>query len=103
MSDHLSIALSAAVPLHIAELKAKGGPNDEDLKKAVAMSAVLGERADVLMFGAGKKGKKGEVADMFNGTARAIAVLSFMPGGISLFGGHWEAKNILASSGNPPA
>jgi hypothetical protein len=65
------------------------------------MSAVLGERGDVLLFGAGKKGKKGEVAEIFNGLARALAVLSFFPGGVTLFGSHWETK-IEETVGKPP-
>jgi len=89
MSDHLSIALSAAVPLHIAELKAKGGPDAADLKKAQELSQILGERGDILLFGGGKKG---EAADQFNRVARALAVLAYCPGGVTLFGGHWEAK-----------
>jgi len=101
MSNQLSIALSAAVPLHILELQAKGGPDADDLKKAWAMSAVLGERGDVLLFGGGKKGKKGEVAEIFNGLARALAVLSYVPGGVTLFGSHWETK-IEEKLGKPP-
>ena len=89
MSDHLSIALSAAVPLHIAELKAKGGPDAADLKKAQELSQILGERGDILLFGGGKKG---EAADQFNRVAMALAVLAYCPGGVTLFGGHWEAK-----------
>jgi hypothetical protein len=33
-----------------------------------------------------------EVAEIFNGLARALAVLSFVPGGVTLFGSHWETK-----------
>ncbi|MEK6609189.1 MAG: hypothetical protein AABZ30_16140 [Myxococcota bacterium] len=42
------------------------------------------------MFGGGKPG---EVADLFNRTAKAIAVLSFAPGGVTVFGQHWEAQH----------
>ena len=89
MNNHLAIAMSAAVPLHIMRLQAKGGPTDEDMKQAQEVSDKLGERGDVLLFGGGKKG---EVADLFNGTANAIACLSFVPGGITIFGEHFEAK-----------
>jgi hypothetical protein len=99
MSNNLSIALSAAVPLHIVELKAKGGPDAADLKKAQELSQILGERGDILLFGGGKKG---EAADMFNSTAHALAVLSFLPGGVKLFGGHWETK-IEDAAGKSPS
>jgi len=94
MSDtgHLPTAMAAAVPLHIMQLKEKGGPNADDMAEAQKTSGMLGERGDVLLFGPGKKGKKGECADLFNRTARAIAVLSFCPGGITIFGYHFEAE-----------
>jgi hypothetical protein len=81
--------LGISVPLHIHSLEEKGGPTDEDMKKAKEFSSVLGERGDILLFGGGKKG---ECAEMFNRTAQAIAVLAFVPGGISIFGSHFEAK-----------
>jgi hypothetical protein len=99
MDNNLSIALSAAVPLHILELQAKGGPDADDFTKATAMSAVLGERGDVLLFGSKKKG---EAAEIFNGLARALAVLSFVPGGVRLFGNHWETK-IEKTVGKTPS
>ena len=81
--------MATAVPLHIMQLQDKGGPSDEDMKKAQDVSDKLGERGDVLLCGGGKKG---ECADLFNGTAHAIAVLAFVPGGIEIFGQHFEAK-----------
>jgi len=84
----LAIAMSAAVPLHIMQLQEKGGPDATDLKKAQETSDMLGERGDVLLFGGGKTG---EAADLFNRTAHTIAVLAFVPGGIDIFGQHFEA------------
>ncbi len=87
--DLLSIAMSAAIPLRIMQLKARGGPSKEDIQKAQKTSEMLGERGDVLIFGGGKKG---EAAELFNRTAQAIAVLSFVPGGVTIFGQHFEAN-----------
>ena len=84
----LSIALSAAVPLHILRLKEQGGPRREDIEACQAWSTELGEHGDVLLFGGGKPG---QAAALFNQLARSIAVLSFWPGGVSLFGQHWES------------
>ena len=89
MSDILKIALSAAVPLRILELRSKGGPDDVDLDFARGFAHVLGEKGDILQY-RGKK--KGETAEIFNGLARAIAVLSFCPGGIKVFGEHWVGE-----------
>jgi hypothetical protein len=83
----LGIALSAAVPLRVWELEQKGGPSDEDLKRAGEFSQVLGERGDVLLFG----GKKGEAGNLFNRLAESIAVLAFCPGGIRTFGMEFAA------------
>ena len=86
---HLSDMMALAVPLYISKLKAKGGPDAEDYKRATEFSSVLGERGDILLFGGGKKG---ECADMFNRTAEAVAILSYSPGGVTVFGSHFEAK-----------
>ena len=81
-------ALATAVPMHILELKKKGGPSKEDYADVGSFSAQLGAKGDVLLYGSCKKG---EAAELFNKTARAIAVLSFCSGGITIFGMHFEA------------
>jgi len=90
MSDHtLSIALSAAVPLWIIGLKEKGGPSSEDwawLKEAQDILTNVGEG----ILYASKK--KSETAKAFNAVAKAIAIMSFLPGGITLFNQHWESS-----------
>lgn len=86
--DILRSMMQMAVPLHIMRLKEKGGPTAEDMKKAQETSDILGERGDILLCGGGKKG---EAADQFNRTAHAIAVLAFCPGGLDIFGSHFEA------------
>ena len=87
-SSLLTTMMQTAVPLYIERMKAKGGPDDEDRKKAQETSEILGERGDILLFGGGKKG---ECADQFNRTAEAIAILAFCPGGVEIFGSHFEA------------
>lgn len=84
----LHTMMGMAVPLHILKLKEKGGPDADDMRIAQETSDILGARGDVLLFGGGKKG---ECADQFNRTAAAIAVLAFCPGGIAIFGQHFEA------------
>ncbi len=86
MRRELTIALEAAIPLHIHEWKEiKPVPSDyEDIRKR--LPKLLGEKGDVLLYGGGKKG---EAAYIFNEVARAIALLSFLPGGITIFGSHY--------------
>jgi hypothetical protein len=59
---------------------------------------VLAEKGDVLLFGSKQKG---QAADLFNRLARAIAVLSFCPGGVHLFGRHWQAPAAKPSVTRP--
>lgn len=87
-NNNLMTMMQMAVPLHVLQLKEKGGPTASDMAKAEESSGMLGERGDVLLFGGGKKG---ECADLFNRTAHAIAVLAFCPGGVDIFGQHFEA------------
>ena len=51
---------------------------------------LLGSQGDVLLFGGGKKG---EAADMFNKMAEGIALMSFLPGGVRVFGVHWDTTH----------
>ena len=88
-NNNLKDALSCAVPIHIEELKKQGGPSDIDFKEISEFGSVLAAKGDVLLFGSKKKG---EAADLFSRTAKALAVLSFLSGGVSLFGCHFETK-----------
>ena len=87
--DLLAISLSAAVPLWAMKMKARGGPTEEEQKRAGETGQLLAERGDRLLF---RSRVPGETAELFNRTAEAIAVLSFCPGGVTLFGSHWETK-----------
>jgi len=84
----LGISLAPAVMLRIEEMKLVGGPSADDLAAAVRYGSVIANRGDVLLH---KGGKEGEAAALFNQMARTIATLSFMPGGVTLFGNHWES------------
>ena len=90
MSDSiLSIALSTAVPLHILELERNGGPTPEDAAGMPTIAQELAEHGDLLLF---KSRKPGETARLFNREARGIALLAFAPGGVTIFGRHYEAR-----------
>ena len=102
MNDILPELMRMAVWLKVEEIKARGGPTPEDMKRAQKTADMLGERGDVLLCGGGKKG---ECADLFNRTAHAYAVLAFVPGGVSVFGHCFEANLIdpvaVSSEGKP--
>lgn len=83
----LPIFLSCSVPLRIMEMLRKGGPTDLDYELARNFRDALAEHGDTLLYG----GKPGEAASLANRLAHAIAVLAFSPGGIIIFGQHFEA------------
>jgi len=90
----LSTAMQAAIPLWQAELLKLPWTDIEPM--FAEASKMIFERGEILLFGGGKKG---EVAEAFNAVARGIAALSFKPGGITIFGGHWEARHPALPEG----
>lgn len=86
----LAPTLAVAVPLEIHKLVEQGGPSDEEREAIIADGMKAMEKGDVLLYG----GKKGEAAALFVQLVRAIALLSFQPGGITLFGQHYETKDV---------
>jgi hypothetical protein len=92
--DLLRISLCAAVPLWIWGLYERGGPEPRDFKEARAFGHTLAERGDRLIY---RGERSGETAAMFNGLAKTLAVLAFLPGGgPALFGQGFDAGRILS-------
>ncbi|GIV86053.1 MAG: hypothetical protein KatS3mg054_0082 [Chloroflexus sp.] len=89
----LKSTLDAAVPLWILAIYSRGGPTKEDYEWASDGLEALGDHGDVLLFGSGKPG---QVAKMFNVLAKSIAILSFSPGGVTVFDRHWDAAEITS-------
>lgn len=82
----LSSTLQLAVPLWIDQMRRQ--PWEVIQERATICSQHIAEHGDLILF-RGKK--KGESAEAFNRLAEGIACLSFVPGGVKVFGGHWEA------------
>ena len=78
--------LEAGVPLAIVELHHRGGPTDQDRDRARDWGQMLAEKGDQLLF----PGK--DTAALMTMLIHSIAVLAFCPGGVTLFGAHWEAQ-----------
>lgn len=87
----LSISLSVAVPLRIHDILQNGGPSDKDLARIRSYQSDLLERGVDLFFL-----KAGATAERFHQVADAIAVLSFNPGGITVFGQHYDGREVQA-------
>lgn len=76
-----------AVSSVLMEFVRSGGPFDHDWEWARDSVDELCEHGDLLLF----RGKKrGQTARMFARTARAIATMACAPGGITVFGWHYE-------------
>lgn len=88
----LELFLDTAVSLRIFELKQRGGPTKEDFKRTETYERLIGEKGN---FPWTKSEKKGITAKVANAVADSIAVLSFAPGGIEIFGRHWESVEVI--------
>lgn len=80
--------LACFVPLRIHDLQRRGGPEDWEYTAARAFASDLVEQGDVLLYG----GAPGEAGRLAARLVQTIAVLAFQPGGITIFGQHWEVQ-----------
>lgn len=88
VSDELlRVALSAAVPLRMAELRAAGSITDQDVERVRGYAQVMAEHGDDLLYR-----RKGETAARFNQLADALAVMAYLPGGVTFLGLHFESS-----------
>lgn len=91
----LGMALSAAVPIWIERLRLE--PWSYVQERANACADIVAGKGDIIMF---RSKKKGETAGAFNALAEGIACLAFCPGGVKMFGEHWEAAHPSLDNGN---
>ena len=81
----LQATLEIAVPLWIEKLKQQSP--EYRLERAKAHVDTIASKGDIILY---RSKKTGETAAAFNALAEAIAVLSFQPGGVTVFGLHFE-------------
>ena len=84
----LRCTLEASVPIRMIELRDQGGPLDRDWDEARSFASVLACEGDGLLF---KGHKKGDTARIMRGLIRALAVMAFVPGGVTAWGLHFDA------------
>lgn len=84
----LKTMLPMAVMLNIREFQNR--PWSELQQIATYASQYVAEKGDNILF---KSAKKGDTAKAFNELAKGVAVLAFAPGGVTLFGQHFEATH----------
>ncbi len=96
MQDHpLPLFVATFVPLRILEIQQAGGATDADFKRARTFVPDLCEHGDALLYH--EKRRTGEMAGRL---VDAIAVLAFVPGGVTMFGQHFESHPIERLGGD---
>jgi len=85
----LQITLEALVPIAIAELHKQGGPLNRHFQEAQAFGFKLAEHGDELLYHVKKRGVTGKLMGQF---CKTVAVMAFVPGGVTVFGLHFEEK-----------
>lgn len=86
--DLLQMSLSAAVPLWMHRLQ--GYTWDRIKERLDYVVDMIASHGDNILF---RSKKKGETAAAFNALAEGMAICSFCPGGVRLFGLHFEGKH----------
>jgi hypothetical protein len=84
----LQTTLEATVPFRMLELRQWGGPTEGDWEEARAFADVLAFEGDALLF---KGHKQDDTARVMRGLIRALAVMAFVPGGVTAWGLHFDA------------
>jgi hypothetical protein len=83
----LQATLEIAVPMWMERLRLQG--EEYRAARAHALADVIAEKGDIILY---RSKKTGESATAFNALAEGIAALSFQPGGVTVFGLHFEAE-----------
>ena len=87
--DGLRMMLSMSVFFRIRHIGERGGPTGVDYQRAVAAIRQL-DRDGHWLFE--QSPIRGQTAEVFNRTAEACAILSFMPGGFEFAGIRWVSE-----------
>lgn len=90
MSEESTLALlrstlELAVPMHVLMLDRLTWDQVQAMIPECAQH--IAEHGDIILY---RSKKKGETAAAFNALARAVAILSFSLGGVTIFGLHFE-------------
>jgi hypothetical protein len=89
----LAPALEAAVSVYVLEFQQHGGITDTDIVRVQSYLEDLKVHGNDLFH---RSEKRGETAERFDQVAEIIAVLSFVPDGVTVFGLHFNAHTFPA-------
>lgn len=88
--EQLRAHLLVHVPPRIRYYQGMDGPNEQDLAQMHTYARSLGARGDLILFPDGQ-GKEAEVMEYL---VDGVAILSFFPGGVHLFGLFFDAASL---------
>jgi hypothetical protein len=86
----LRTRLQRDVPPAIRAYLRQGGPSDEDYARIRGYATAIGAFGDVILYPDGKGSEEPHLEKLVDG----VAVLSFCPGGVHLYGLDFEAAKI---------
>lgn len=84
----LQMTIEATVPFKIWELQQRGGPTDTDWEWAATQTDVIAEKGDVILY---KDPKRGVTGSLMGNLIRVLAIMAFVPGGVTFAGIHFDA------------
>ncbi|MBA3824368.1 MAG: hypothetical protein H0X24_10805 [Ktedonobacterales bacterium] len=85
--------LQLAVPLRIMSIQDRGGVTAADFARVAAYNEdFAGEQGVYLLF---RAPQEGVTAQLFNKLCDAVAVMAFLPGGITIFGDQYQATSYI--------
>jgi hypothetical protein len=88
-AELLGVALAAAVPLWIAEVRHL--TFEQRAARAKICADVTASRGDVILY---RSVRRGATAEAFNALAEGLAIAACHPGGVTAFGQHWCADAV---------
>lgn len=92
----IDLWLECMVPLRILEIERAGGPTEREWEAAREFGSAVGEKGDLLLFGpapgqSGLRAARHERGALLGRLAEVVACAAFLPGGITVFGLHFDA------------
>jgi hypothetical protein len=91
----LTLALDAAVPLWI--LKHKDTCPDDRMYRAHYLADIIAGEGDNILF---RGPKAGDTARAFNALAEGLALMAYVPGGVTFAGRHWVVGYLGENAGD---
>jgi hypothetical protein len=85
----LQLHLDTFVPLRVREILESGGVDSLMFERARGLAIEIGSHGDAILFSVKRK-----TSEMMGKLVEAVAVLSFAPGGITIFGLHFDAEEL---------